>query len=169
MQTRPKYETHAPDDGTAAILRTLDGRTIALRGVSIRVALRDLICETEVIQKYQNSENTNIEAVYTFPLPVDAVLLDLEVKLAGKTLRGCVIERRPAGERSSVIIASLLNDSRAGSDQGQRVTRGTTAKRRNGGEWAEGREGNRKAISVLRSRDDRKVILEKDLHHPLPT
>ena len=46
MQTRPKYETHAPDDGTAAILRTLDGRTIALRGVSIRVALRDLICET---------------------------------------------------------------------------------------------------------------------------
>ena len=67
MQTRPKYETHAPDDGTAAILRTLDGRTIALRGVSIRVALRDLICETDVIQKYQNSENTNIEAVYTFP------------------------------------------------------------------------------------------------------
>ena len=99
MQTRPKYETHAPDDGTAAILRTLDGRTIALRGVSIRVALRDLICETEVIQKYQNSENTNIEAVYTFPLPVDAVLLDLEVKLAGKTLRGCVIERKAAQEK----------------------------------------------------------------------
>ena len=106
MQTRPKYETHAPDDGTAAILRTLDGRTIALRGVSIRVALRDLICETEVIQKYQNSENTNIEAVYTFPLPVDAVLLDLEVKLAGKTLRGCVIERKAAQEKYEDAVTS---------------------------------------------------------------
>ena len=30
-------------------------------------------------------------------------------------------------------------------------------------------EGNRKAIDALRSRDDRKVIFEKALYHPLPT
>ena len=32
----------------------------------------------------------NIEAVYTFPLPLDAVLLELVLELNGKTLRGVV-------------------------------------------------------------------------------
>jgi Ca-activated chloride channel family protein len=107
MATNLAYETTVPDDGAAAILQgRLDGRRIALRGVTIGVVLRDLIYETEVIQKYQNSENINIEVVYTFPLPVEAVLLDLEVKLAGKSLRGCVIERKAAQEKYEDAITS---------------------------------------------------------------
>ena len=35
----------------------------------------------------------NLEVVYTFPLPLNAVLLDLEVRLGGKTLKGVVVEK----------------------------------------------------------------------------
>lgn len=106
MESRALYLPQAADDGTAAILHARRGGPVALRGVSIRVALCDLMCETEVTQRYQNDTHTNIEAVYTFPLPMDAVLLDVQVKLAAKTLRGCVIERKAAQTRYEDAITS---------------------------------------------------------------
>jgi hypothetical protein len=37
-----------------------------------------------------------LKAVYTFPLPLDAILLELDVQIGGRRLEGTVIERKVA-------------------------------------------------------------------------
>ncbi len=69
---------------------------VALTDVEVRATLRDLLCEVGVTQVYRNEEQVAIEAVYTFPLPLDAVLLDLEVTLGSRTLHGTVVEKASA-------------------------------------------------------------------------
>ena len=79
-----------------AILKTRDGGDIALKGVRAEARLRDLLAEVTVEQRYRNDHKLNIEAVYTFPLPLGAVLLGFEVELAGQKLVGRVIEKKQA-------------------------------------------------------------------------
>ena len=77
---------------TAAVLEPIAAceAQIALESVDVRASLRGLFADVVVTQVYKNLENVNIEAVYTFPLPSDAVLLDLSLELNGKILRGVV-------------------------------------------------------------------------------
>src|ERR1700680_988767 len=80
----------------AAVLKATPGEAVALQGVTAKGTLNGLLFELAVEQRYRNPAETNIEAVYTFPLPSGAVLLDFEVKLGGKTLTGVVVEKRAA-------------------------------------------------------------------------
>jgi Ca-activated chloride channel family protein len=52
----------------------------------------------DVVQVYRNIEYVNIEATYTFPLPVDAILLNMAVKLNDRVLVGRISERKQAEE-----------------------------------------------------------------------
>jgi len=79
-----------------AILKDKQGRDVALKGVNVRARLHGLMAEVEVEQIYQNPHKTNIEAVYTFPLPIGAVLLGLDVEIAGKKISGSVVEKKQA-------------------------------------------------------------------------
>ena len=54
-----------------------DGQLIPLSGVNIDISLQNLVSEVTIEQHYSNRESTNIEAIYTFPLSIDAVLLGL--------------------------------------------------------------------------------------------
>jgi len=83
----------------AAVLEAVEGGRVALQGVNVEAELRDLLAQISVTQTYKNEEGVNIEAVYTFPLPLDAVLLDLTVTLGQRTLTGHVVERSSAEER----------------------------------------------------------------------
>ena len=82
-----------------AILKDKKGNQIALQGVKARARLHGLLAEIEVEQSYQNPQKTNIEAVYTFPLPFGAVLLGLDVEIAGRKLTGQVVEKKAAERR----------------------------------------------------------------------
>lgn len=77
----------------------IKGEMIALKDVSISAVLRDLLADVTVSQTYRNDERTNIEAVYTFPLPLDALLLDVDIVIGNRHLKGNVVEKR-AAERS---------------------------------------------------------------------
>ncbi len=79
-----------------AILKGMDGQEVALKGVNVKGRIFGLMASVEVEQSYLNSEPANIEAVYTFPLPIGSVLLALEVEIAGKTLVGTVVEKKKA-------------------------------------------------------------------------
>lgn len=89
----------------AAILIGKNRERIALCDVSVTAALRDLLAEVTVAQTYRNDEKVNIEAVYTFPLPLDAVLLDLSVTIGGRKLKGAVVEKKAAEARYEEAIA----------------------------------------------------------------
>jgi Ca-activated chloride channel family protein len=59
----------------------------------------------EQAQTYRNAEAVNIETTYTFPLPLEATLLNLTVQLDGRTLQGCVTERSHAEAQYEAAIA----------------------------------------------------------------
>ena len=79
-----------------AILKDRNGDSVALKGVSVRGRLHGFMAEVEVEQHYVNPKKTNIEAIYTFPLPLGATLLGLEIEIAGKKLTGSVVEKKQA-------------------------------------------------------------------------
>jgi Ca-activated chloride channel family protein len=79
-----------------AILKDTRGREVALKGVNVHARLHGLMVDVEVEQIYRNPQKTNIEAIYTFPLPLGAVLLALEVEIGGKKLSGSVVEKKQA-------------------------------------------------------------------------
>ncbi|MBA5636587.1 VWA domain-containing protein [Duganella sp. LX20W] len=80
----------------SAVLRGRYGAPLTLRSVRATGAVRGLLFELAVEQHYCNDGADNVEAVYTFPLPWGAVLLDLEVSMGGKVLRGVVRPRAKA-------------------------------------------------------------------------
>ena len=90
----------------SSALTGLDGQQVALTDVSVAAVLRDLLSEVTVSQTYRNDEQVNIEAVYTFPLPLDAVLLDLQVEIGGRVLKAAVVEKTAAEASYEDAIAA---------------------------------------------------------------
>jgi Ca-activated chloride channel family protein len=90
----------------ASVLTGVRGERIALSDVTVSATLRDLLGEVTVRQTYRNDEDVNIEAVYTFPLPLDAVLLDLRVEIGARTLTGVVVEKKAAEKTYEAAIAA---------------------------------------------------------------
>jgi len=88
----------------ASALTGINGERVALADVTVAATLKDLLTEVTVSHTYHNRENENIEAVYTFPLPLDAVLLELEVEIAGQVLKGVVVEKASAEEQYEEAI-----------------------------------------------------------------
>ena len=66
-------------------------RDQALRGGTLlaysrlRVVLQDLLAEYELRHVFRNEGDAPIEAVYSFPVPLDAAFLGMEATLAGET------------------------------------------------------------------------------------
>jgi Ca-activated chloride channel family protein len=90
----------------ASALITRRGERVALCDVSVSAALHDLLSEVTVSQTYRNDESVNIEAVYTFPLPLDAVLLELSVTIGKRVLTGVVVEKKAAEARYEDAVAA---------------------------------------------------------------
>ena len=83
-------------DDETAVLRSTTGESLALLGVAAKGTVNGLFFDLAVEQRYRNPAATNIEAVYTFPLPTGAVLLDFQVTIGGKLLTGIVVEKKAA-------------------------------------------------------------------------
>lgn len=82
---------------TLPSLSSLDAaEAIVLLGVNFEIELHDLLESVTISQTYRNDEQANIEAVYTMPLPLDATLLDMQIQIGERTLRGEVRRRGEA-------------------------------------------------------------------------
>jgi Ca-activated chloride channel family protein len=57
------------------------------------------MAKTAIEQKYTNPFETNIKAVYTFPLVSSAVLLNVEIKINDRILRGQIVESSDADQQ----------------------------------------------------------------------
>jgi len=84
---------------TAPVLESVGEGMVALQSVNVEAEIENLLCRVTVEQKYRNLENINVEAVYTFPLPLGAVLLDMTIKTKTKKLNGVVVKKSEAEER----------------------------------------------------------------------
>ena len=99
-----RFDTRMTMSHESAVLKSITGEAVPLQGVSARGVVNGLLFELEVTQRYRNDSSANIEAVYTFPLPHGAVLLDLVVHLGDKTLTGVVVERGAAEAQYETAI-----------------------------------------------------------------
>ncbi len=84
---------------TAPVLEPVGEAKVVLQSVNVEAKIENLLCEVTIKQVYSNQEKINIEAVYTFPLPLSAVLLDMTIKTGTKELKGIVIEKSEAEDR----------------------------------------------------------------------
>ena len=91
-------------DEPAAVLRDAEGTPVPLTAVSATGRLEGLIFELTVEQRYENRSARNLEAVFTFPLPVRAVLLGFDLEIGDRKLSAVAVARREASERYEKAI-----------------------------------------------------------------
>lgn len=72
---------------------------MTLRAMDMSVQLQDTCALVQQTQRWQNSERVNIEAIYSFPLPAKASLLDVSVTLNDRLIVAKVVEARQAERR----------------------------------------------------------------------
>lgn len=85
-------------DTTTPTMKTAQSRSVLLQRADVRVDIRDYLSRTRMAYHFLNAEAVNIEAVYTFPLPIDGVLTDLLVRIGERELRGAAVEKSQAQE-----------------------------------------------------------------------
>ena len=91
----------------------------ALKATAIRGRFQGLLGEIAITQTYQNDEAVNIEAVFTFPVPADAVLLGVDIRINDRVLQGQVLPKRQAENAYEDAVSSgdraiLLQDAGRG-------------------------------------------------------
>lgn len=69
---------------------------IPLTHTDVVLDVRGLVVAATVTQQYANDSNQPIEAVYVFPLPHDAAVYDMEIKIGNRVIRSVVKEREEA-------------------------------------------------------------------------
>lgn len=77
-------------------LASLDGDPVSLKSVAINATVKGLLLSAKTEQHYVNKSRKNLEVVYTFPLPAHAVILEVNLRIGGKTLTAVVIEKSQA-------------------------------------------------------------------------
>lgn len=88
-----------------AALTSVTGEAMSLKSVQASGHVSGLLLELTVRQAYRNDTGQTLETVYTFPLAWGAVLMGLNVEIAGKRLSGVVVERKDAEERYEEAVA----------------------------------------------------------------
>lgn len=67
-----------------------------LSNTRLDVTLLDLVAEYTVTHQFSNAGREAIEAIYSFPVPLDAAFLDMQATLAGETRNAQVLPARRA-------------------------------------------------------------------------
>jgi len=86
-------------------LLTVTGQPIPLLGVHYAVTLHGLSVTATVSQRFRNAEPQPVEALLLFPLPEEAAIHGLTVRLGDRTLRGEIAEREEAFQQYDEALA----------------------------------------------------------------
>jgi Ca-activated chloride channel family protein len=70
--------------------------TLPLKYTEVRANIIGLLADVKVIQKFHNTMDKNIEAIYVFPLPHECAVNDLEIKIDKRIIKAEVKEREEA-------------------------------------------------------------------------
>jgi Ca-activated chloride channel family protein len=106
-------------EGSLAILGK-DGQAQALcplKHTDVRAEISGFITRVTVTQQFWNPSKEKIEAVYVFPLPQNAAVDDMTLKVGDRTVRGLIKRREEAqaiyqAARQAGHVAALLDQER---------------------------------------------------------
>src|SRR4051812_26617490 len=79
-----------PDGGLGGLLE--------IKEHDVRVVINNGVAVTTVTQVFQNAENRQVEALYTFPVPKGASVANFSMWINGKEMTGEVVEKKRARE-----------------------------------------------------------------------
>ena len=102
---------------SATCLRSAGGHAVPLLGVELSGDVYGAHARIVVRQRYRNDEESPIEAIYTFPLPSDAVVVGFAMECAGRRMESEVREREEAFKAFDEAVAkghgaALLEEER---------------------------------------------------------
>ena len=88
-----------------------------LEHTDVKATISGLVASVTVTQTFSNPYEDTIEAVYVFPLPQNAAVNDMTMKIGDRTIRGLIKRRAEAREiyeqaREEGKVASLLEQER---------------------------------------------------------
>jgi Ca-activated chloride channel family protein len=88
-----------------------------LKHTNVQAEISGFLSRVKVTQEFENNFSEKIEAVYVFPLPQNAAVDDMTMRIGERTVRGKILKREEAREvyeaaRSNGQIASLLDQER---------------------------------------------------------
>jgi Ca-activated chloride channel family protein len=88
-----------------------------LQHTDVKIEVSGFVASTTVTQRYHNPFKKPIEAVYTFPLPNDAAVDDMQMTIGQRTIKGLIKRKKEAREiyeraRERGQRASLLEQER---------------------------------------------------------
>jgi Ca-activated chloride channel homolog len=93
-------DNQLPQVGEGSLLyrSPISGRydSVPLLHTDAVVDVRGLVAASTVTQQYVNSTTAPIEAVYIFPLPHDAAVYDMEIRIGNRVIRSVIHEREEA-------------------------------------------------------------------------
>ncbi|MEP6900425.1 MAG: VIT domain-containing protein [Actinomycetota bacterium] len=97
-----------------------DGKSLGacpLKHTDVKAEISGFLSRVKVTQEFENNFPEKIEAVYVFPLPNNAAVDDMTMRIGERTIRGQVRKREEAKEiyeaaKSNGQIASLLDQER---------------------------------------------------------
>ena len=71
-------------------------QSIPLLHTDAAIDVRGLVASATVTQQYANSSAMPVEAIYVFPLPHDAAVYDMEIRIGNRVIKSVVREREEA-------------------------------------------------------------------------
>src|SRR5438552_65398 len=85
-------------EGSLLYRSPISGRyeSVPLVHTDATLDVRGLVAAATVTQQYVNSSTAPIEAVYIFPLPHDAAVYDMEIRIGNRVIRSVIREREEA-------------------------------------------------------------------------
>src|SRR5882724_6264930 len=85
-------------EGSLCYRSAISGRyePVPLVHTDVSLDVRGLVAAATVTQQYVNNGTAPIEAVYIFPLPHDAAVYDLEIRIGNRVIRSVIKEREEA-------------------------------------------------------------------------
>ena len=101
----------SPNSASAAGLLVADGGfggVLEIKQQDVRVTINNSIAVTQVDQVFVNTENRQVEALYTFPVPREASVSNFSMWIGGKEMIGEVVEK----ERARQIYESYKRTKR---------------------------------------------------------
>ncbi|MBI5832049.1 MAG: VWA domain-containing protein [Armatimonadetes bacterium] len=106
----------------AAGLAALDAKgqpkgTCPLEHTDVQAVVSGYVSRVTVTQRFGNPFTERIEAIYTFPLPHDGAVFDMEMKVGERVIRGLIKKREDAAKiyqqaRAAGQTAALLDQER---------------------------------------------------------
>jgi Ca-activated chloride channel family protein len=87
---------HASSEGAGLLKPIHGGSSVKIKSHDVAVTINNGFARTEVDQVFTNSEDIDLEAVYSFPLPKRASLSEVSLWIDGREVIGEVLEKEKA-------------------------------------------------------------------------